>query len=251
MDDQKIMFFKQWAPEESPWSVWAKPVLFASMTMEEFREVEVPALPEVEWASRLDKSTAIVVDLPGEESILTALVLAQKGYRPVPLFNCCKGPAMLINVSSLTRLLVTGARIISESSIRPDAPPVFMLDSRRMEAGGVTNYGKFDNRWCIVPQDMPSAKYLKDSGISNVLLYSTRVREDISHILCRYQQSNIKIIIGKDSQTIENIDVHPPSSFRSLLYRWGVLWGLKRNSAGGFGAIVPEPTTSTSGARMG
>jgi len=41
--------------------------------------------------------------------------------------------------------------------------------------------------------------------------------------------------------------VTPPSRFRSFLYRVIVMAGLRRNSAGGFGSVVPDPSTAGGG----
>jgi hypothetical protein len=41
------------------------------------------------------------------------------------------------------------------------------------------------------------------------------------------------------------MEVDRPSAFRSLFYRALTLVGLRRNSAGGFGSIVPQPSQSS------
>ena len=43
------------------------------------------------------------------------------------------------------------------------------------------------------------------------------------------------------------LDVRRPSSFRSLFYRALTLAGLRRNSAGGFGGIIPLQITARPG----
>lgn len=248
MEDLRLRVFKQWAPADARWSAWAKPVLFAALEDYDFKE-QRPTLPDTAWASYVDRNTAIVIDLPGEEAVFEALSLAQRGFRPVPLFNSCRSIGMIVDVRGICEALVAGEAVLAECSLRPDAPPVFILDSRRMESSEMVRAGKFDNRWCVVPQDLPSARLLREAEINKVIVRSDRVRDDLSHILCRYQQEKLPIHISKDGATTEEIRVKTPSLFRSLSYRWGVLLGLKRNSTGGFGAIVPEPWSS--GTTMG
>lgn len=63
--------FKSWAPDNSVWSRWAKPVLFAEMVMTQgadhesldWRGVSLNGMPGVE-----DRN-AIIVDLPGAQSV--------------------------------------------------------------------------------------------------------------------------------------------------------------------------------------
>ena len=57
--------FELWAPSTSPWSVWAKPVLFASWPEWSTAEVELPQL-QAAWAPPADGTTALVIDLPAE-----------------------------------------------------------------------------------------------------------------------------------------------------------------------------------------
>ena len=82
----KDEIFRIWAPPESPWSPWAKPVLFSFMDS----AFGVPHVRSIVfdggWVPA-PGSTAIVVDLPGEEGVMWGLKLAGLGYRPVPLYN--------------------------------------------------------------------------------------------------------------------------------------------------------------------
>ncbi len=120
-----------------------------------------------------------------------------------------------------------------------------MLDSKRM-AGCGKKPGTYDNRWCVFPQDMPSAAFLLNAGIRRVIVRSARIHNDLSHILLRYQKEGIEIQLCT-GQEIEKITVVKPSRFRSISYRFSVILGLTRNSAGGFGGMIPEPTQSRYG----
>jgi hypothetical protein len=241
-----IEVYKIWAPEDALWSQWAKPVLFMQSADRSFKELEIP---EINWIHSLESQTMIVVDLPGESGVKESLALARLGYRPVPLYNGVNGRSfsVAVKVGEIATALFEGADILATYSIRPDAPPVFMLDSNRMNGAGKLP-GTYDNRWCVFPQDMPSAAFLKNAGIRKVIVRSDSIQNDLSHILLRYQQEGIEIYqcIGGN---IGIVSVVKPSKFKSLSYRFSVILGLTRNSAGGFGAVIPEPTQSSSGRR--
>lgn len=102
-----------WAPAESPWSPWVKPILFASepdwegSSDPELAVIEAPRWLESPAASAgyrearpktrgADVSTAIVLDLLGAAGVAWGVALARKGWRPVPLYNALTGPMPLV-----------------------------------------------------------------------------------------------------------------------------------------------------------
>ena len=138
-----------WAPESSPWSAWAKPVLFAALN-----RVSAPpelVLPEdLAWVPDSTARTAVVVDLPGEAAVLTGLALARRGYQPVPLFNGCLASGMVVDVAPLAAALLGGAERLRHQPPAKAVPPAFLLDSRRREGKEQVRPGRFDNRWAVV-----------------------------------------------------------------------------------------------------
>src|SRR4051812_36295429 len=81
-----------WAPAESPWSPWVKPVLFAQWSAEELPVRDVEAA-EIEWTPPADGRTALVCDLPGGYGVAVSTALAVRwGYRPILLYNALPGP---------------------------------------------------------------------------------------------------------------------------------------------------------------
>jgi hypothetical protein len=236
-----------WAPDESPWSAWAKPVLFTALG-----RVVAPTLlplpPDLTWAPAAAARTVVVVDLPGADAVWAGLALARQGFRPVPLFNGCLAPAMLVDVAPVAAALLAGCAVLREVVLADAAPPAFLLDSRRRENSNRARPGEFDNRWAVVPQDMPSGTHLRAAGITTVMVRAARIQEDLAHILCRYQQAGVRLLHGADDAIpAEPLTVEPPSRFRSLWYCLGVFAGLRRNSAGGFGAVVPQPSSAGHG----
>ena len=88
---------------------------------------------------------------------------------------------------------------------------------------------------------MPSADFLLKQGFSKVVVRSSSVhiQNDLSHILNRYNNKGIDIYICKGNE-VRKIPIVKPSKFKSLSYRFKVIFGLTRNATGGFGGWVPE-----------
>lgn len=248
--------YKLWAPEESIWTPWAKPVLFADSSFDHLPPSDTPGwrFLSLPWAPSLARNTAIVADLPGLESVKMGMVLSQTGFRPVPLFNGTPGPTMgtlsggfpLVDVYPIIRALYNVAGDLMALRLPPNAPPVFLLDANRFHGGNVANPGRFDNRWYVFPQDFPSANFLLSQNIRSVLLvqeHSAQPQRDLAHVLLRWQEAGIQILSCgiSDENPPTAIQVEKPNNFRALWYRAMVLAGLRRNSTGGFGAVIPVP----------
>jgi hypothetical protein len=174
--------FAAWAPADSPWSAWAKPVLFAYLpvSVPQSGPLETPSIEGFAPA----RDTMMIIDAPEDKSVLIGLALAKIGYQPVPLYNSAIHQGMIVDMRPIAECLVCGARNLERIKLRPDAPPAFLLNAERMDHSDTAKIpGRFDNRWCVVPQDMPSAEYLLDAGIRNVVLIADRIRDDLKHIL--------------------------------------------------------------------
>ncbi|HYG61432.1 MAG TPA: hypothetical protein VEL74_02520 [Thermoanaerobaculia bacterium] len=249
-----------WAPAGSVWSQWAKPALFAGFGSPAPSAAPVPPdLPPAGagsggespvLAATNDQRTAYVVDLPGPRSVEVGADLARAGYRPVPLFNTAFHPAAVVSVGAILERLAARAGELEARGLPPEAPPAFLLDSRRLNPGLVQTPGQFDNRWATFPQDFPSASFLLSRGIQRVVLVHDGGEpdslDDLAHVLLRWQRAGIEILRQDTSAgaSPQPFEVRKPLAFRSLLYRALTAAGLRRNSAGGFGAIIPLATSS-------
>jgi hypothetical protein len=234
--------FTVWAPDNSVWSRWSKPVLFVNLPANRLQGTSTLWRDtDVHWTPS-PGSTAVVVDLPGAQSVATGIALAMKGYRPVPLYNSCNGPAPVVNLSELMDALADGTEELKRRTLHEEAPPAFLLDSQRMT--GTPLPARFDNRWMAFPQDFPSASFLLSKGIRRVLLVSQSDRtEDLAHVFLRWQEAGIELYIKNplDGFGAKPLIVTAPSRYRSMWYRVLALVGLRRASVGGFGAVVPTP----------
>jgi hypothetical protein len=245
--------FDLWAPADSVWSPWAKPVLFADAGMPTGETPpELPrSVDEARSSLGADSATAFVIDLPGERSVELGLALARAGYRPVPLFNGAYHPGAIVSVQPVVDRLAAGARVLTPGGIRPDAPPAFLLDWNRDVPRVPPEPGHFDNRWLVFPQDFPSAAFLLSHGIRRVVLLQDRPpngqpKNDLAHVLRRWQEAGIEIYFQDPlSGGPEALEVRRPYAFRSLFYRALAMVGLRRNSAGGFGSVIPMPSQSS------
>jgi hypothetical protein len=152
--------------------------------------------------------------------------------------------------------LAAGAERLKERPPRPDAPPAFLLDANRMNPSMLPGPGRFDNRWVTLPQDFPSALFLKTHGIRDVIVLRADGRapgDDLSHILRRWQEGGVPIALGdlRSGGEAQPFQVPRPSYFRLAWYGLIALMGLRRSEVGGFGASIPEVSSGGGGGFFG
>src|SRR6185503_10656841 len=165
----KEEIFDIWAPPGARWSPWVKPVLFASMDRPPGAFSPAPPEWEIDWAPRPEEKVALVIDLRGADSVCAGLTLANRGYRPIPLFNAMPSPGSfgilggvpaLIDVAPISTALWLGAEQLAQLDLLPEAPPAFLLDANRRGEGLLAAPGHFDNRSISFVTDFPSANFL-------------------------------------------------------------------------------------------
>jgi len=245
--------FEAWA-DDNEWSDWTKPTLFAGefgvrghggsvagRVLEEGDKVLGSMTARNITATANDGSrSCVIVDCPGTAAIGAGARLAAHGFAPIVLFNGVTHPgnALLRNYDVLDAL----AALAPTAPLPADAPPAFLLDSRRQT--GVPTPGSYDNRWLTFPQDFPSAGRLLVSGIKRCWLFAepNRVADDLAHVLRRWQDAGVEIMDGT-AHLPTHIEIKKPLWFRRVFYRWVVLSGLRPNAFGGFGATVPTQSS--------
>ena len=250
----KDEIFAAWAPEGAPWSEWVRPVVFAGL---QGFVVPAPLVPrEAPWADASGRA-AIVADVPGPDALALGLGLASRGFQPVVLFNGVPGPAAsplasqlvprtLVATSDVGTLLAGGAAALRSLTFAGTAPPAFLLDSRRMASGVKPRPGDFDNRWITLPQDYPSATLLRSRGITDVVVVDDEggVADDLRHVLLRWQEGGLTLHrVSPAEGRVSPLTVARPSRFRSVFYLLVALAGLRTANVGGFGGIVPVPSS--------
>jgi hypothetical protein len=256
MNNQEIHSI--WAPDTSVWSTWAKPVLFAYLDSTGY-EFPVPgSMVDVSWSPSPGEKVGLVLDLPGAEGVAVGVALAERGYRPVPLYNALPMPVgrylsdplsggeiSAVNVFPIINALRNGAEQLAELNLPADAPPVFLLDANRQGAGRKMLPGDFDNRSISFTTDFPSANFLIAHGVQRVMLVQRtdlEPKSDLAHSLRRWQDGGIKL---------ERLRLDPPSRpepFQVGRPPWyGVMFqralaslGVRRSGTGGFGAWIAD-----------
>lgn len=188
--------YKIWSPDKKRWVDWVRPVPFIniddSSSRKEFIDYRIPS---INYLKKLLNDTALIIDIPGIDSIKEGIALAKLGYRPIPIFNGTDPPIGTISTTNnqiIKPLLIWGAFELKNIKLKNDAPPVFLLDQNRLNRYKINN-GIFDNSWDIYDGDLPSPKYLLENGINKIIVRSNFQAKDLQKILYKWQKNNIKI----------------------------------------------------------
>lgn len=188
--------YRIWAPHGRKWVDWVRPVPFVEMNyyskMYNYSDFTIPF---VGYVDKAENDTAILVDLPGMDSVKEGLALAKLGFRPIPIFNGTAeqtGARATVDNQSASIALALGASVLAETDIKEDAAPAFLTDSNRLQRFKM-EASLFDNSWDVYPQDLPTAEYLLNNGIHKVVVVGRDVAKDLKKILYHYQKKNIEI----------------------------------------------------------
>ncbi len=245
--------FQVWAPEESPWSPWVKPVLFAHLGLA--RGAAPQEARGLSWYPHTNEKVALVANLPGAEGVLAGFALAARGFRPIPLYNAvplpCGEPILdphkaiaAVDVLPILEALKDGTEKLAELKLAPDAPPAFLLDAGRQGDGNKMLPGEFDNRSVAFTTDFPSANFLSSQGIRRVILIQSDtidIQSDLAHPLRRWQEGGLQLErLQLDHPMPEPFHIPRPSWYGAMFQRVLCQIGLRRWSAGGFGGWVPH-----------
>jgi len=267
--------YEIWAPAESEWSQWVKPVLFAHLpaygngaSSVDRQEIAAASLPHN------DGQSALVLDLPGAMAVQMTGDLVRQRYRPIPLYNSCPPPKSwalsaavphfmdgassggdpvrrtAVDVVPIIEAIVAMTPVLKAASLPASAPPAFLLDSQRrnVQAGYVRAPGAFDNRSVSLPTDFPSSNFLLSRGIRKIVLITPSQagpEADLSHTLLRWQSTGISIA-GVTTASASGlaipqpITIRRPPYFRIAWYALMARLGLRPNLLGGFGGVLPE-----------
>lgn len=250
--------FDVWAPEGGRWSLWAKPVLFHDIGPRNVPDVqpspegsayrtaaEGPLAPAFAAIPAESSEALVVIDLPGAESVAHALLAAAAGYRPVPLFAGCYRATATIHQHGLREALIEATPHLKARRLPLDAPPAFLLDSQRLGVAAPPP-GVFDNRWCVFPQDFPSASKLLHHGLRRALVIrrSKKIDSDLATVLARWRDAGLTVALDHPDtgETVPLDDLKAPAESESPWHRSTLLSGLRPSPTGGFGAVVPQPS---------
>lgn len=191
--------YKIWAPIGKKWVDWVRPVPFMIINnnTKNYKPLNI-SFPVLSNLDKNDKSMAIIVDLPGTQNIDVGIALAGLyGYRPIPIHNGVieqKGSRATTDNSSVASALVWGASALSKLTIKDDANPVFLTDTKRLQRHKV-DISVFDNSWDVYHQDLPTEDYFLKHGITKILIISNNLSKDLKKIFNQYPHKKIQILL--------------------------------------------------------
>lgn len=206
--------YKIWAPAASIWSGWVRPVCFAAIdaTNSESRLVTDLTVPRILYIEESAANTAVIVDLPDKYGVEEGLALAKLGFRPIPVYNGTApqhGARAIVGNSRIETALLYGANEIAKIMIPSNAPPAFLLDSNRSYKRK-TSEPIFDNGWDLYGQDLPSAHFFLEHGITQIIVRSRSIQKDLSVILYNFAKKGIKIFFTEGYLKAKEVPVKKP-----------------------------------------
>jgi hypothetical protein len=164
------------------------------------RPIKTPEMDNAELAGRgmstlfegAPAGKAVIVDLPGDQSVAFAAGLANR-FDPVFFFDNWPHPKGTVPAHrTLAAAIQLQPAFTEMARARPDtAPPVFVLDAHRIDEFKET---QFDNRYVA---GLPAADALKKMGINEVLLVrpkeTDKELDDLNHQLADYKAAGIGV----------------------------------------------------------
>ncbi len=205
--------YRIWAPANAKWTDWVRPVPFVAINYNlKMYETSNFSIPEIEGVENFLENAAIIVDMPGLESIKDGLALAKLNFIPIPVYNGTTeqdGVLATTDNRSIVYGLLKGATVLKNIQIKKDAMPAFLLDTNRMNSFKM-EAAVFDNSWDIYDQDLPSSDYLLNNGVEKILVISSTIQRDLKKILYKYQKKGIKVFLKKEYEIPKLIKIKKP-----------------------------------------
>ena len=205
--------FKIWAPAGVKWADWVRPVPFVAIN-EETKGYKIfdNTIPSLDYISNLSNDTAIIVDMPGYDSVKDGLALAKLGFRPIPIYNGTNeqdGAIATVDNHTIEVALMWGAVELERIELANDAPPAFLLDTNRMHRYKM-NISVFDNSWDIYDQDIPSAEYFLKNNITKIIIRGESIQKDLNKILYKFQKKGIEIFFTNGYEVPKKVPIKKP-----------------------------------------
>lgn len=189
--------YKIYAPNGAKWIDWVRPVPFVAIDTYNRKAIADWIDRKAIFLKEYQQDTAIFIDLPGKESIELSIDLAYMGYRPIPIFNGTDeqpGSQATTNTYLIESCLINGSEKLKNIKLDNDANPAFILDSYRTNRYRAKE-SVFDNSWDLYKQDIPSAEYFKQNGITKIIVVGDIIQRDLKKIFLKFQEKGIYIYI--------------------------------------------------------
>ena len=189
--------YKIYAPNGAKWIDWVRPVPFVAIDTYNRKPIANFLDRKAMFLKKYQQDTAIFIDLPGKESIELGIGLAHIGYRPIPVFNGTdeqQGSQAIIDTYLIESCLINGSEKLKNIKLDNNANPAFLLDSYRTNRYRAKE-SVFDNSWDLYKQDIPSAEYFKQNGITKIIVVGETIQRDLKKIFLKFQEKEIDIYI--------------------------------------------------------
>lgn len=199
--------YKIYAPAGTKWIEWIRPVPFVAINTYNRKPISNWRDRKVMFLKQYEKNTAIFIDLPGKESIELGISLAYMGYRPIPLFNGTDeqiGSQATTDTYLIESCLINGSEKLKNIQIKDNANPAFLLDSSRINRYRAKE-SIFDNSWDLYKQDIPTAKYFKENGITKIIVIGNTIQRDLRKIFFEFQDVGIEFYLTDSYITAEKV----------------------------------------------
>lgn len=132
-----------------------KPVLFAHLPILTTMQPSSAVPVKCDWCPPATNNVALVLDLPGIQGVFVALALAERGYRPVPLYNSLPAPVSAeaaVDVDPmLSALQHQASRLLELRVPLRRHPPLCSTPIARATPKGLRNHSMFPSRAGTVP----------------------------------------------------------------------------------------------------
>ena len=205
-----------------------------------------PGAPAPRW---LTPSTWTILDLHGARSVeAAAWLVGASGAQPVATFDNWPHEWGVLKPELALAELLRWATTMHEARprIEPDAPPLWICERERLgERRGRPR--EFDNRYFLDDSVLPGPAVLRRHGLERVVYVVPTASDDAIADLEPYFGELLAAGIGvfRVGLDVANARIEPFSSRRHprrvdrATYR--------RSAVGGFGTLIPEPSSGGSG----
>lgn len=207
--EQSVML-TAYQPKSQEWMPFFVPTLIQSLQFESLRNQLAPIfLPDMQEAHERGQTigkdflanaenpgeTVIIADLPGRDTIAFGAGLADFARLVLTFDNFPHPLGVTPSHETLAAMLYYAGEIEAKQGAAPtNAPPVFLLDSRRLESYKDADT-QFDNRYLA---KLPSAQKLQEMGVKSIIYVTpdrTRTEEmdDLNEDFVDYKDKGLNI----------------------------------------------------------
>jgi hypothetical protein len=250
-----------WGPHpESPWVPFHCIPLFAAIDRVVMREVGPmppaavervtaqvpmharPGSPPPPW---LTGDTWTMVDLPGPVSVeVAAWLVTAASCQPVCTFNNWPHLKGQLRPEHILAALLRWASMLAEvrQGFTPRSPPLWIGDSQRL-ALPPGRPGDFDNRYYLEDALLPGAGLLRSAGIARVVYVTVEPADapviDLDGYFADLVTAGLPVFIVD----LRDATLTPAAWTTRPTPRTPAASGFRRSAAGGFGSVVPQPSS--------